>query len=65
MEKETKIYGLRAIIEAVEAENTIDKVFLQQLLIPLNHRTLLVTYSPQPLDGCVGLSGLASQLVHM
>jgi 23S rRNA (guanosine2251-2'-O)-methyltransferase len=30
MEKETKIYGLRAIIEAVEAENTIDKVFLQK-----------------------------------
>ena len=30
MEKETKIYGLRAIIEAIEAENTIDKVFLQK-----------------------------------
>ena len=30
MEKETKIYGLRAIIEAVEAKNTIDKVFLQK-----------------------------------
>ena len=30
MKKETKIYGLRAIIEAVEAENTIDKVFLQK-----------------------------------
>ena len=30
MEKATKIYGLRAIIEAIEAENTIDKVFLQK-----------------------------------
>ena len=30
MEKETKIYGIRAIIEAIEAQNTIDKVFLQK-----------------------------------
>ena len=30
MEKETKIYGIRAIMEAIEAENAIDKVFLQK-----------------------------------
>ncbi len=30
MEKETQIYGLRAIIEAINANETIDKVFLQK-----------------------------------
>ena len=30
MEKETKIFGIRAIIEAVNAGKTIDKVFLQK-----------------------------------
>ncbi|WP_298484225.1 23S rRNA (guanosine(2251)-2'-O)-methyltransferase RlmB [uncultured Maribacter sp.] len=30
MQKETHIYGIRAIIEAIESENTIDKVFLQK-----------------------------------
>ena len=30
MEKPTKIYGLRAIIEAINANETIDKVFLQK-----------------------------------
>ncbi|MDX1270340.1 23S rRNA (guanosine(2251)-2'-O)-methyltransferase RlmB [Bizionia paragorgiae] len=30
MEKDTQIFGLRAIIEAIQANNTIDKVFLQK-----------------------------------
>ena len=30
MQKETHIYGIRAIIEAIESESTIDKVFLQK-----------------------------------
>jgi len=30
MEKETKIFGIRAVIEAINAEKTIDKVFLQK-----------------------------------
>lgn len=30
MEKETKIYGLRAVIEAINSGKTIDKVFLQK-----------------------------------
>ncbi len=30
MEQETKIYGLRAVIEAINANKTIDKVFIQK-----------------------------------
>ncbi len=30
MEKETKIYGIRAVIEAINSNKTIDKVFLQK-----------------------------------
>ena len=30
MQKETKLYGLRAIIEAIEADKSIDKIFLQK-----------------------------------
>ncbi|MEC8323267.1 MAG: RNA methyltransferase substrate-binding domain-containing protein, partial [Bacteroidota bacterium] len=30
MQKETKLYGLRAIQEAIEAEKSVDKVFLQK-----------------------------------
>jgi len=30
MEKETKIFGIRSVIEAINAEKTIDKVFLQK-----------------------------------
>lgn len=30
MQKETSLYGLRAILEAIEAEKSIDKVFLQK-----------------------------------
>jgi len=30
MENETKIFGLRAVIEAINAEKTIDKIFLQK-----------------------------------
>lgn len=30
MQKETTLYGLRAILEAIEAEKSIDKVFLQK-----------------------------------
>jgi len=30
MEKETKIFGIRAVIEAINAENAIDKIFLQK-----------------------------------
>lgn len=29
MEKETKIFGIRTVIEAIRANKTIDKVFLQ------------------------------------
>ena len=32
MVQNEKIYGIRAIIEAIEADQTIDKVFLQQAL---------------------------------
>ena len=31
MQKETKLYGLRAIQEAIEAEKSVDKVFLQNI----------------------------------
>lgn len=42
MEKETKIFGLRAIIEAINTNKTIDKVFIQkglrgELFQELNH----------------------------
>ena len=30
MQKETKLYGLRAILEAIEADKSIDKIFLQK-----------------------------------
>ena len=30
MEKETKIYGIRAILEAIEADKSIDKLFIQR-----------------------------------
>ncbi|MFL2623495.1 MAG: 23S rRNA (guanosine(2251)-2'-O)-methyltransferase RlmB [Flavobacteriaceae bacterium] len=30
MQKETKLYGLRAIMEAIEADKSIDKIFLQK-----------------------------------
>lgn len=30
MSKETKLYGLRAILEAIEADKSIDKIFLQK-----------------------------------
>ena len=30
MKKETSLYGLRAILEAIEANKSIDKVFLQK-----------------------------------
>ncbi len=30
MEKETKIFGIRAVIEAINADKTIDKIFLQK-----------------------------------
>ena len=30
MHKETKLYGLRAILEAIEADKSIDKIFLQK-----------------------------------
>jgi len=30
MEKETKIFGIRAVIEAINAEKSIDKIFLQK-----------------------------------
>jgi len=30
MEKETKIFGIRAVIEAINSENAIDKIFLQK-----------------------------------
>ena len=30
MQKETSLYGLRAILEAIEAKKSIDKVFLQK-----------------------------------
>ena len=30
MEKETTIFGIRAIIEAIKSEENIDKVFLQK-----------------------------------
>jgi len=30
MENQTQIFGIRAIIEAINAEKTIDKVFLQK-----------------------------------
>lgn len=30
MQKETKLYGLRAILEAIEAHKSIDKIFLQK-----------------------------------
>lgn len=30
MEKETKIYGIRAILEAIEADKSIDKLFMQR-----------------------------------
>ncbi len=30
MEKETKIYGIRAILEAIEADKSVDKLFLQR-----------------------------------
>ena len=32
MQRETKIYGLRAILEAIEADKSIDKIFLQKNL---------------------------------
>ena len=30
MEKQTYIYGIRAVIEAIEAKETLDKVFIQK-----------------------------------
>ena len=30
MQNETKLYGVRAILEAIDAGKSIDKVFLQQ-----------------------------------
>ncbi len=30
MEKETKIFGIRVVIEAINSNKTIDKVFLQK-----------------------------------
>jgi len=30
MQKETKIYGIRAVIEAINSGETIDKVFVQK-----------------------------------
>ncbi len=30
MEKQTHIYGIRAVIEAIEAKETIDKIFIQK-----------------------------------
>jgi 23S rRNA (guanosine2251-2'-O)-methyltransferase len=33
MEKEHQIFGIRAIIEAIQAGNTIDKVYIQKKLV--------------------------------
>src|SRR5210317_1625902 len=30
MERETKIYGIRAVIEAINSDKTLDKVFVQK-----------------------------------
>lgn len=30
MEKQTHIYGIRAVIEAIEAKETVDKIFIQK-----------------------------------
>ena len=30
MEKETKVYGIRAVIEAINSDKTLDKVFVQK-----------------------------------
>jgi len=43
MKNETLIYGIRAVMEAVEASNSIDKVFVQRGLNRL-FRTNLFSY---------------------
>lgn len=57
MQKETSLYGLRAILEAIEAKKSIDKVFLQkglrgELFGQLEHaiRKNGVNYSYVPLE---------------
>ncbi|MGB5378993.1 23S rRNA (guanosine(2251)-2'-O)-methyltransferase RlmB [Muriicola sp.] len=56
MEKNTKIYGLRAVIEAIQANEPIDKVFIQKGL----HGSL-----SKELEGLIHKNGINSSYVPL
>ena len=56
MEKNTKIYGLRAVIEAIQANEPIDKVFIQKGL----HGSL-----SKELEGLIRKNGINSSYVPL